>query len=66
MEYKEWLEKANEKVESCVYSCVTKTSCRCGFDRYPVIDCPNCKQYKEKQNKGGEQPPTDNSNLGGK
>ena len=53
MEYKEWLEKANEKFESCVYSCVTKTSCRCGLDGYPVIDCPNCKQYKEKQNKVG-------------
>lgn len=53
MEYKEWLEKANEKFESCFYSCVTKTSCRCGLDGYPIIDCQKCKQYKEKQNNGG-------------
>lgn len=57
MEYKEWLEKANEKFESCVYSCVTKTSCRCGLDGYPIIDCPKCKQYKEKQNKGANNRP---------
>lgn len=53
MEYKEWLKKANQKFESCAHSYTTNTSCRCGLDGYPVIDCPNCKQYKDKQNKGG-------------
>lgn len=53
MEYAEWLEKANEKYESCAYACIKGTSSRCSLDGYPVIDCPNCNQYKEKQNKGG-------------
>lgn len=44
--YLQHLEKGNELFEKCVHS---HNGQWCGFDGYPIIDCLNCKNYKEKE-----------------
>lgn len=46
-----WLDEANKKFESCAYSIIVGTACKCSLDGYPVLDCPGCKTYKERKNK---------------
>ena len=47
------LDEANKKYESCAYACKRGISGGCALDGYPVLDCPGCKSYTEKENKGG-------------
>lgn len=44
--YLQHLEKGNELFEKCIHS---HNGQWCGFDSYPIIDCLNCKNYKEKE-----------------
>ena len=44
--YLQHLEKGNELFEKCIHS---HNGQWCGFDGYPIIDCLNCKNYKEKE-----------------
>lgn len=51
----EWLDEANKKYESCAYSGMKGIAGGCVLDGYPILDCPGCKSYKEKdaENEGG-------------
>ena len=43
-----WLDEANKKYESCAYACKRGIAGGCVLDGYPILDCPSCKQYKER------------------
>lgn len=48
-ENKNYLNDANKKYESCVYACKRGVGGGCALDGYPVIDCPRCNSYKERE-----------------
>ena len=43
-----WLGEATKKYESCAYACKRGLAGGCALDGYPVLDCPGCRSYKEK------------------
>lgn len=44
-----WLEEANKKYESCAYACKRGLAGGCALDGYPILDCPGCKSYRERE-----------------
>jgi len=46
-----WLEEANKKYESCTFACKKGVAGGCILDGYPILDCPGCGEYKEKEAK---------------
>lgn len=50
-----WLDEANKKFESCVYSCKRGLGGGCVLDGYPILDCPRCNSYKENKIKKEEK-----------
>ena len=47
----QWLNDANAKFESCVYAYIIGTCSRCSLGGYPILDCPKCNSYKEREQK---------------
>lgn len=53
--YLKHLEKGNKRFEKCEHN---HNGQWCGFDGYPIIDCLDCKTYKERSVKNGIQKST--------
>ena len=44
-----WLNEAAKKYESCAYACNRGVGGGCSLDGYPILDCPKCASYKERE-----------------
>lgn len=51
----QWLSEANTKYESCAYACNRGLAGGCALDGYPILDCPGCKAYKQKESTSAQK-----------